>query len=295
MNWRDKRPLKPFEWGFLVLLLAVLLYVAASLWGVVAGGLPNLGRALADGEIRFAVGLSLWTATLSTLLCILIGIPCAYLLAFTPLPGKRWAEALLELPLALPYLVLGLCLLTLFSSPFGKALKELGLRLVFDPKGIVAVHLLINLPFVIHLAAQAFRQIDPELPLTAQTLGATRLQAFRYITLPLCRPALLSAFLLAWSRGMGDVRRHFDAGGSHPAENRDPARQHLPQYLHRRQRHGAGGGSAAASALPGGPGGEPSGRTKRKGSVTWTGIPCTRRSAPPWPPPWKSTASPARR
>ena len=176
MSWRDKRPLKPFEWGFLVLLLAVLLYVAASLWGVVAGGLPNLGRALADGEIRFAVGLSLWTATLSTLLCILIGIPCAYLLAFTPLPGKRWAEALLELPLALPYLVLGLCLLTLFSSPFGKALKELGLRLVFDPKGIVAVHLLINLPFVIHLAAQAFRQIDPELPLTAQTLGATRLK-----------------------------------------------------------------------------------------------------------------------
>lgn len=94
MSWRDKRPLKPFEWGFLVLLLAVLLYVAASLWGVVTGGLPNLGRALADGEIRFAVGLSLWTTTLSTLLCILIGIPCAYLLAFTPLPGKRWAEAL---------------------------------------------------------------------------------------------------------------------------------------------------------------------------------------------------------
>ena len=263
MNWRDKRPLKPFEWGFLVLLLAVLLYVAASLWGVVAGGLPNLGRALADGEIRFAVGLSLWTATLSTLLCILIGIPCAYLLAFTPLPGKRWAEALLELPLALPYLVLGLCLLTLFSSPFGKALKELGLRLVFDPKGIVAVHLLINLPFVIHLAAQAFRQIDPELPLTAQTLGATRLQAFRYITLPLCRPALLSAFLLAWSRGMGDVRRHFDAGGSHPAENRDPARQHLPQYLHRRQRHGTGGGTAAVAALRGGPGDEPAGRKNR--------------------------------
>lgn len=182
MSWRDKRPLKPFEWGFLVLLLAVLLHVAASLWGVVAGGLPNLGRALADGEIRFAVGLSLWTTTLSTLLCILIGVPCAYLLAFTPLPGKRWAEALLELPLALPYLVLGLCLLTLFSSPFGKTLKELGLRLVFDPKGIVAVHLLINLPFVIHLATQAFR----------------------HITLPLCRPALLSAFLLAWSRGMGE-------------------------------------------------------------------------------------------
>lgn len=204
MSWRGRSRLKPFEWGFLILLVLVLLYVAANLWAVVAGGLPNLGRALADGEIRFAIRLSLWTTTLSTALCMLISIPCAYLLACTPLPGKRWAEALLELPLSLPYLVLGLCLLTLFSSPVGKQLKALGLRLVFDPKGIVAVHLLINLPFVIHLATQAFRQIDPELPLTAQTLGATRFQAFRYVTLPMCRPALLSAVLLAWSRGVGE-------------------------------------------------------------------------------------------
>ena len=204
MSGRNKRPLCLFERCFLVVLVLVLLYVGASLWSVVAGGLPDLGRALADREIRFAVGLSLWTTTLSTLLCILAGVPCGYLLACTPFPGKRWAEALLELPLSLPYLVLGLCLLTLFSSPAGRLLRRLGLALVFDPKGIVAVHLLINLPFVIHLAAQAFRQVDPELPLTAQTLGATRLQAFRYITLPLCRPALLSAFLLAWSRGIGE-------------------------------------------------------------------------------------------
>lgn len=95
MSCRDKRPLKPFEWGFLVLLLAVLLYVAASLWGVVAGGLPNLGRALADGEIRFAVGLSLWTTTLSTLLCILIGIPCAYLLAWSRGMGEFGATLML--------------------------------------------------------------------------------------------------------------------------------------------------------------------------------------------------------
>ena len=83
MSWRRKYKLKSFERVFLVLLLAVLLYVAASLWGVVAGGLPNLGRALADGEIRFAMGLSLWTTTLSTALCVLIGIPCAYMLALS--------------------------------------------------------------------------------------------------------------------------------------------------------------------------------------------------------------------
>ena len=98
MSWRRKHPLKPFEWAFLLLLLAVLAYVAANLWSVAAGGLPNLGRALADGEIRFAMGLSLWTTTLSTALCVLIGIPCAYMLSCTQLPGRRWIQALLELP-----------------------------------------------------------------------------------------------------------------------------------------------------------------------------------------------------
>lgn len=207
MNWQSKRKHRrkePFEWVFLLLLACVLLYVAANLWAVLTGGLPYLGKALADREIRFAIGLSLWTTTLSTVLCVAIGIPCAYLLACTPFRGKRWAEALLELPLSMPYLVLGICLLTLFSSPFGKLLKAWGLKVVFDPVGIMAVHLLINLPFVIHLATQAFRKLDPELCLTAETLGASRFQAFWHITLPLCRSDLISAVLLAWSRGMGE-------------------------------------------------------------------------------------------
>lgn len=204
MSWRSKTPFHPLEWVSMVLLLAVLGYVAVNLWAVVAGGLPHLGEALGQRETRFALWLSLWTTTVSTLLCVLIGIPCAYLLACRELPGRGLARAVLELPLSLPYLVLGLCLLTVWSSPAGKALKELGLRIVFDPKGIVAVHLLINLPFVIHLAAEAFERVDPELPLTAQTLGATRMQAFRYVTLPLCVPSLASAVLLAWSRGIGE-------------------------------------------------------------------------------------------
>ena len=96
-------------------------------------------------------------------------------------------------------------------------------------------------------------------PLTAQTLGASRFQAFRYITLPLCRPALISAALLVWSRGIGEFGATLMLVGSHPPEDRDSARQYLSQYLHRRQRHGSGGGAAAAPALPGGPGRKPPG------------------------------------
>ena len=200
MNWRKNRRPQLFEVFFGLILLLAVAFVGWNLWAVVAGGIPHLGRALAEPEIRAAIRLSLWTATLSSLLCMLIAIPCAYAVTAAPFPGRRLAQSVLELPLSLPYLVLGLCLLTAFSSPFGKWLRDQGLRLVFDPRGIVAAHLLVNLPFVIHLTSGAFQRLDPELALTAQVMGASRFQAFRCITLPLCRPALLSALLLAWSR-----------------------------------------------------------------------------------------------
>lgn len=200
---KGRRP-QLFEVVFGLILLITLTFVGWNLWSVVAGGISHLGRALAEPEIRSAICLSLWTATLSSLLCIVIAIPCAYAVTALPFPGRRLAQSILELPLSLPYLVLGLCLLTTFSSPFGKWLRDQGLRLVFDPRGIVAAHLLVNLPFVIHLTSGAFRRLDPELALTAQVMGASRFQAFRYITIPLCRPALLSALLLAWSRGIGE-------------------------------------------------------------------------------------------
>ena len=203
-NHRRRRRLQPFEWAFAAVLLLCALFVAWNLWAILAGGVPHLGRALASAETRFALRLSLITTTVSSALCMALAIPSAYCITSAPLPGRRVLRTLVELPMSLPYLVLGLALLTVFSSPFGKALKEAGLRFVFDPKGIVAAHLLVNLPFVVHLASDAFARLDPELALTAQTQGATRFQAFRYITLPMCRPALFSAVLLAWSRGIGE-------------------------------------------------------------------------------------------
>lgn len=204
MSWHKTHRPHRFEYLFGVVFLVTVLFVVWNLWAVLAGGFPHLGRALQEPEIRSAIRLSLWTSTLSSILCMALAIPCAYCITAGPFPGRRLCESILGLPLSLPYLVLGLCLLTTFSSPAGKWLKAIGLRVVFDPKGIVAAHLLVNLPFVIHLAVDAFRRLDPELCLTAQVLGADRFQAFRYITLPLCRPALLSAFLLAWSRGLGE-------------------------------------------------------------------------------------------
>ena len=204
MNWQSKKHPQCFEYFFQAILWLVVLFIAWNLWVVVEGGICALPKALASQELQFSIRLSLWTSTLSTLICMLLAVPCAYILVMRETRLTRACEAFLGLPLSLPFLVLGLCLLTAFSSPFGKLLKELGFRVVFHPRGIVLAHILVNLPFVIRLLTEAFRRLDPEYSLMAQTLGATRQQALLHIILPLCKADCITALLLAWSRGLGE-------------------------------------------------------------------------------------------
>ena len=204
MSWHNRRNLQGFELLFEALLVFSVLFVVWNLWTILYSGAPQLLPALRSQEIRSAIQLSLWTSSLSSGLCMLLALPCAYCLTKGRSALHRAFEVVLELPLSLPYLVLGLCLLTAFSSPFGKFLKSIGLRFVFDPKGIVAAHVLVNLPFAIHMLVLAFRSLNPEWNLAAQVLGAKSLQIFWAITLPLCRSALLSTLLLTWSRALGE-------------------------------------------------------------------------------------------
>lgn len=193
-----------FERLAMVLLVLVTLFIGASLFVVVVGGMASLKEALLSQEVRFSIKLSLVTSVLSTGICILTALPCAYVLTRKEFPGKRIMEAVLSVPLSMPYLVLGLCLLILFSSPPGQFLKELGFRIVFDPKGIIMAQLMVNLPFVIKMMTSAFGDVDRRLEFIAGTLGAGEWQKFRTITLGLCRREILSACILAWSRGMGE-------------------------------------------------------------------------------------------
>ena len=147
MSWRRakekhrrRRRLQPFEYAFAAVLLLCALFVAWNLWAILAGGIPHLGRALASAETRFALRLSLITTTVSSLLCMALAIPSAYCITSAPLPGRRFLRTLVELPMSLPYLVLGLALLTVFSSPFGKALTPWQcIQYALDKPGVLTV------------------------------------------------------------------------------------------------------------------------------------------------------------
>ncbi len=155
-------------------------------------------------EVRFAIGLSLWTSTISTVVCFLLALLTAFALTKTNMPCKRIANVLLELTLSLPYILLGLALLIIFSSDFGTFLKSMGIRVVFMPLGIVFAQLIVNLPFAIRLIRTAFAGVDPRIEFIAHSLGASHLRSFLTITLPLSQNQLISTFVLTWSRAMGE-------------------------------------------------------------------------------------------
>lgn len=187
-----------------VVTVVIVAFITAALLSIIVGGVPYLKQALLSEEIRFSMGLSVYTASVSTALCLLLSIPCAYALTRTRMPFKKAAQVIIELPLSLPYLVLGLCLLIVFSSDVGKALKELGFRVVFDRRGIIMAQLIVNLPFAIRLMRTAMSEVDVRLEFIAGTLGASRWKRFVTILLPLCRGSILMTVVLVWSRGLGE-------------------------------------------------------------------------------------------
>lgn len=184
--------------------IPVLLLIGTFIFMLVQGGIENFARALCSEEIRFSIKMSLTTSIISTALCMALALPIAYAYTRTDLPLKRSTGVLLELSMTLPYLVIGLGLLILFSSEWGKALKDIGFRVVFDWKGIVIAQLFVNLPFAIRMIRTAMEQVDERLEMIAGMLGASRWKQFCTITLPLCKNSLISTAVLTWFRGIGE-------------------------------------------------------------------------------------------
>jgi molybdate transport system permease protein len=201
---RRREPVNAFDTAAIIVVLFIAAFIASALLSVVVGGLPFLPAAIASREVRHAVALSVYTASISTFICVLLSIPSAYALTRTAMPMKKLVQVIMELPLSLPYLVLGLCLLIVFSSDFGKILRELGFRVVFDKNGIIMAQVIVNLPFAVRFMRTAMAEVDIRLEFIAGTLGASRWTRFYTILLPQCRQSLIAMAVLVWSRALGE-------------------------------------------------------------------------------------------
>jgi molybdate transport system permease protein len=186
------------------LLLAI--FILAQILCLVTYTTPEaLIKSLASREIRFAIRLSLTTAAISTILCIVISVPAAYGLVRYNFTGKSLLNAILNVPLALPPLVAGLGLLILFgTTPFGRGLAKAGLVFVYSPLGIIMAQFFVNVPFMLRIMRSTFQGINPRYEYIAQALGCTEAQAFWRVTLPMSKEGLLAGSIITWSRGIGE-------------------------------------------------------------------------------------------
>lgn len=187
-----------------VLTVCSLIFIGSNVAVIVIKGFGSLSENLVKEETIFAVCLSIKSACISTLLCFLLAIPTAYTLQRTDIPFRSLIETVLELTMSLPYIVIGLSLLILFSSPAGKWLKSAGFPVVFSPNGIIMAQLVVNLPFAMKLSASAFQMVDKKLECVAGLLGAGDAMRFFTILLPLSKNSLISALILVWSRALGE-------------------------------------------------------------------------------------------
>ncbi len=184
--------------GFLVLPLVGLLQ--RTPWS-------DLGSILGSAEVRDALRLSLVTALTSTGLCLVLGVPLAWVLARAPFPGRRIARGLVTLPMVLPPVVGGAALLFALGrrSPFGRALEDLtGITLPFTTAGVVLAQTFVALPFLVVTVEGALRSVDRGLEEAAATLGAGRWTVLRRVTVPQVAPSLLAGAVLAWARALGE-------------------------------------------------------------------------------------------
>lgn len=168
-----------------------------------------------------ALWLTLELASLSTLILLILGLPLAWWLAHRDHLGKRLIEVLVALPLVLPPTVLGFYLLIAFSpqSPLGQGWLALtGKQLAFSFPGLVLGSVLYSLPFVVQPLQASFSQLDRRLLENAATLGASALDRFFTVVIPLCRRGLLTAITLGFAHTVGEFGVVLMIGGNIPGE-----------------------------------------------------------------------------
>jgi len=200
--------------AFLVLPLVALLVRAP--W-------PELPTLLADREVGQALRLSLVSASLATLLCLLLGVPLAYLLARGSFPGRRLLRALVTVPLVLPPVVGGVALLLLLGREglLGRPLDAaLGITLPFTTPAVVIAEAFVAMPFLVLAVEGALRGADRRYELAAATLGASRWIVFRRVSLPLIAPGVTAGAVLCFARALGEFGATITFAGSFPGVTR---------------------------------------------------------------------------
>jgi sulfate transport system permease protein len=203
--------------GYLLVLVAIPV-VVIHIQGL-RFGLDVFWASISRPEAVSAVWLSVTTSAIMAALNTVIGTVTAYVLVRYRFPGKRIFNTLVDLPFAIPTLVIGVMLVLLYGPQTfvgGFLSREFGIQVLFATPGIILALLFVGYPFVIRTVQPVLLQLDPSQSEAAQTIGASPWATFWRVIFPTLRPAIVTGALLSFARSLGEFGSIIVVAGNIP-------------------------------------------------------------------------------
>ena len=222
IKWRQPSILPGFVPSLTVTLvwlgIIVIGPLGVMLWFTAGLGWEGFFDIITRPRVLGDLWVSLYTALMASLVNAGFGLLMAWVLTRYEFPGRRLADALVDLPFALPTAVAGIALSTLYAPNgwIGAVLAPLGIHIAFTPAGIVVAMMFISLPFIVRTVQPVIQDLEVEQEEAASLMGAAPAQIFLRISLPAIFPSLLTGFALAFARCLGEYGSIIFIAGNKP-------------------------------------------------------------------------------
>ncbi|HTH79489.1 MAG TPA: sulfate ABC transporter permease subunit CysT [Ramlibacter sp.] len=202
----------------LYLSLIVLIPLSALVFKSLQLSGDQFWEAISSPRVLASYRLTFGASFIAAVVNVVFGLLVAWVLVRYEFFGKRIVDALVDLPFALPTAVAGIALTALLAGNgwIGQYLEPLGIKLAFNPKGVVIALIFIGMPFVVRTVQPVLEDTERELEEAAMSLGATRWQTFYKVIFPAIAPALLTGFAMAFARAIGEYGSVIFIAGNMP-------------------------------------------------------------------------------
>jgi molybdate/tungstate transport system permease protein len=201
------RKKEPFFWFTLACGVVIMAYILIPLVELMRSpSIPDLWASIQDKDVARSIRLSIYTAGSAAVISFLFGTPLAYLLARQDFRGKRFLEAVIDLPIMIPHPVIGIAFLGVAGRNhwIGQIIGELGIRVLGSVTGIIAVLTFVGIPFYVHSAKNGFEAVSPRLEKVSRSLGASMITTFFRITFPLAWRSMLVGIIMCSARAISE-------------------------------------------------------------------------------------------
>ena len=194
--------------GYTLLYLSLIVLIPLAAVFVSAGSLTleQFWTAITHPRVLASYRLSFGASFIAAMINVVFGLLVAWVLVRYRLVGRRFVDALIDLPFALPTAVAGIALTAVYAPNgwIGRIFNYLGMKVAFTPLGVIIALTFIGLPFVVRTVQPVLQDLSKEAEEAAASLGAGRFQTFRKVILPEIVPSLLTGFALAFARALGE-------------------------------------------------------------------------------------------